>query len=176
MTMTAARFLVDSFGDLVAGVDAQPLQHADQRFAGEDVVVQLVAGAVQPDHQAVADQLVVADALDVGDVLDAHLGAPAAAMAGQAKRQTAAIRRILRKGDPETETRACAATLVPGSPCRFGGAVRRRTAGKTCRSAENAGCYRRFRHTISLQSLTFVGALLARRGQIAIRPRVPCPE
>ena len=36
-------------------------------------VVQLVAGIVQPDHQAVADQLVLADALDVGDVLDAHL-------------------------------------------------------------------------------------------------------
>ena len=60
-------------GDLVARVDAQPLQHADQRFAGEHGVVELVAGAVQPDHQAVADQLVVAHALDVGDVLDAHL-------------------------------------------------------------------------------------------------------
>ena len=74
VTITAAMFLVCELRHLVAGVDAQPLQHADQRFAGEHGVVQLVAGVVQPDHQAVADQLVLADALDVGDVLDADLG------------------------------------------------------------------------------------------------------
>ena len=61
-------------GHLVPGVHAEPLQHADQRFAGEHRVVQLVAGVVQPDHQAVADELVLADAFDVRDVLDAHLG------------------------------------------------------------------------------------------------------
>ena len=60
-------------GHLVARIHAEPLQHPDQRFAGEHGVVQLVAGVVQPDHQAVADQLVLAHALDVGDVLDAHL-------------------------------------------------------------------------------------------------------
>ena len=74
VTMTAAMFLVASFGHLVAGVDAEPFQHADQRLAGEHRVVELVAGAVQADHQAIADQLVLANALDIGDVLDAHLG------------------------------------------------------------------------------------------------------
>ncbi len=59
-------------GFLVAGVDAEPLQHADQRLAGEHGGIELVAGAVQPDHQAVADELVLADALDIGDVLDPH--------------------------------------------------------------------------------------------------------
>ena len=34
----------------------------------------LVAGAVQADHQAVADQHVVADALDLDQVLDARKG------------------------------------------------------------------------------------------------------
>ena len=61
-------------GHLVPRVHAEALQHPDQRFAGEHRVVQLVAGVVQPDHQAVADELVLADALDIGDVLDAHLG------------------------------------------------------------------------------------------------------
>ena len=41
-------------------------------------VVELVAGAVEADHQPVADELVVAHALDVGDVLDPHLGQGAA--------------------------------------------------------------------------------------------------
>ena len=40
---------------------------------GENRVLQLVAGAVEADHQAVADQLVVADALNVRDVLDPDL-------------------------------------------------------------------------------------------------------
>jgi hypothetical protein len=62
-------------GHLVAGVHAQAFQHADQRFPGEHGVVQLVAGVVQPDHQAIADELVLADSLDIGDVLDADLGA-----------------------------------------------------------------------------------------------------
>ena len=60
-------------GDLVPGVHAEAFEHPDQRFAGEDVVVQLVAGAVQSHDQAVADQLVLAHALDVGDVLDPHV-------------------------------------------------------------------------------------------------------
>ena len=47
----------------VAGVDAQALQHADQALAGEDRAAQVVAGAVQADHQAVAHQQVVAHAL-----------------------------------------------------------------------------------------------------------------
>ena len=73
VTMTAATFLVWRSALDVAGVDAEPLEHADQGFAGEERVVELVAGAVEADHEAVADELVVADALDVGDVLDPHL-------------------------------------------------------------------------------------------------------
>ena len=71
MTITAATFLVSSFALVVAGVDAEALQHADQRLPGEDRGAQPVAGAGQADHQTVADQLVLAHALDVGDVLDA---------------------------------------------------------------------------------------------------------
>jgi hypothetical protein len=57
----------------VAGVDAETLQHADQALSGEHAfaaVLDLVAGAVEADHQAVADQLVLAHALEIGDVLD----------------------------------------------------------------------------------------------------------
>ncbi len=72
VTMTAATFLV--LRAAVAGIDAEPLQHADQAFPGEDRLVQRVAGAVEPDHQAVADQHVLADALEIGDVLDARGG------------------------------------------------------------------------------------------------------
>jgi hypothetical protein len=60
-------------GHLVAGIDAQPFQHTDQRFPGEHRIVQLVARTVQPDHQAVADQLVATHAFHVRDVLDADL-------------------------------------------------------------------------------------------------------
>jgi hypothetical protein len=40
---------------------------------GEDRILQAVAGVVEADHQAVADQLVVANALNVRDVLDPGL-------------------------------------------------------------------------------------------------------
>ena len=71
--MTAATFLVCSLALLVARVDAEPLEHADQRLAGEHGAVELVAGAVEPDDEAVSDELVVADTFDVRDVLDPHL-------------------------------------------------------------------------------------------------------
>ncbi len=61
------------FGLLVAGVDAEALQHADEQFTGEHGVVELVAGVVQADDKAVADELVLPHALDVGDVLDTDL-------------------------------------------------------------------------------------------------------
>jgi hypothetical protein len=63
----------------VAGVDSQPadvdaeaLEHRLQRLFGERDVVEEVAGLVEPDHEAVADELVLAHALDVGEVLDAR--------------------------------------------------------------------------------------------------------
>jgi hypothetical protein len=59
--------------NLVPGVHAQPFQHPDQRFTREHRFVQLVAGVVQPDDKAVADELVFADTLDTGDILDADL-------------------------------------------------------------------------------------------------------
>ena len=55
-----------------ADVDAEPLQHGLQRLLGERDIVQRVAGAVEADDQAVADQLVLAHALDIGEVLDAR--------------------------------------------------------------------------------------------------------
>ena len=57
---------------LAADVDAEPLQHRLQRLPGERDVVERVAGAVEADDQAVADELVLAHALDVGEVLDAR--------------------------------------------------------------------------------------------------------
>ena len=60
---------------LAADVDAEPLQHRLQRLLGERDVVERVAGAVEADDEAVADQLVLAHALDVREVLDARGGA-----------------------------------------------------------------------------------------------------
>ena len=54
-----------------ADVDAEPLQHRGERLLGEGDVIEGVAGAVEPDHQAIADELVLAHAFDVGEVLDA---------------------------------------------------------------------------------------------------------
>ena len=66
-------------GQTVARVDAEALQHADQALLGERRLVERVAGAVQADHQAVADQEVLAHPLEIGDVLDARFGARARA-------------------------------------------------------------------------------------------------
>jgi hypothetical protein len=53
---------------------AELVQHRLQALHGERRLRGLVARAVQPDHQAVADQRVVAHAFDRGEILDA-LGA-----------------------------------------------------------------------------------------------------
>ena len=57
---------------LAADVDAEPLQHGLQGLLGERGVVERVAGAVEADDEAVAEQLVLPDTLDVGEVLDAR--------------------------------------------------------------------------------------------------------
>jgi hypothetical protein len=57
---------------LAAHIDAEPLQHGGERLLGEGNVVERVAGAVEADHQAVADQLVLPHALDVAEILDAR--------------------------------------------------------------------------------------------------------
>ena len=43
-----------------------------QALLGERGVVETVAGAIEADHESIADQLVVADAFDVDDILDAR--------------------------------------------------------------------------------------------------------
>ena len=55
---------------LAANVDAEPLQHALQGLLGERRVIERIAGAVEADDQAIADQLVLADALDTGEVFN----------------------------------------------------------------------------------------------------------
>ena len=70
VTITAATLAVRMFSP--RGVDAEALEHRLQALLGEGRVVEAVAGAVEADHQAVADQLVVAHALDIDDVLDAR--------------------------------------------------------------------------------------------------------
>jgi len=53
-----------------ADVDPHALQHRLQRLLGEGDIVEGVAGAVEADHEAVADQLVLAHAFDIGEILD----------------------------------------------------------------------------------------------------------
>jgi hypothetical protein len=48
------------------------LEHRLQRLLGEGDVVEGVAGAVEADDEAVADELVLPNALDIGEVLDAR--------------------------------------------------------------------------------------------------------
>lgn len=45
-------------------------QHVGQALLGERALGGLVAGAVEPDHQAVAHQVVAADPGEVGDIAD----------------------------------------------------------------------------------------------------------
>ncbi len=56
---------------LAADIDAEPFQHRLQRLLGERHIVQRVAGAIEADDEAVADQLVLPHALDIGEVFDA---------------------------------------------------------------------------------------------------------
>src|SRR6185437_2521352 len=60
---------------VVARVDAQTLEHADEAFAREDRLVERIARAVEADDEPIADEHVVAHALEIGDVLDARGGA-----------------------------------------------------------------------------------------------------
>ncbi len=53
-----------------ADVDAHALEHRLQRLLGEGDVVQRIAGAVEADDEAVADQLVLPHAFDIGEILD----------------------------------------------------------------------------------------------------------
>ena len=57
---------------LAADIDAEPLEHRLQRLLGEGDVVERVAGAVEPDHEAVTDKLVLPHTLDIGEVFDAR--------------------------------------------------------------------------------------------------------
>src|SRR5262249_49157780 len=57
----------------LTNIDAQALKHRLQRLLGEGGVTQRVAGALQADHEAVADELVFSHAFERGDVLDADL-------------------------------------------------------------------------------------------------------
>jgi hypothetical protein len=57
--------------ELCATLKAFFAQHCDQALAGEHGLLQVVAGAVQADHQAIADQQVVTDTFDINDILDA---------------------------------------------------------------------------------------------------------
>jgi hypothetical protein len=56
----------------LAGLDAESIEHRLQTLCREATPLQLVAGAVQSDDEAVADELVFADAFDGHDVLDAR--------------------------------------------------------------------------------------------------------
>ena len=77
VTMTAATFLARARPP--SRGDAEIFQHGADRLLGEGRVAQAVAGALQADDQAVADELVVARALQLSDVLDARGGCRAAA-------------------------------------------------------------------------------------------------
>jgi hypothetical protein len=55
---------------LAADVDAESLQHRLQRLLGEWNVVEKVAGAIETNNQAVADQLVFREHLQCDEILD----------------------------------------------------------------------------------------------------------
>jgi hypothetical protein len=57
---------------LAADVDAEALKHRCQRLLREWNIVERVAGAVESDHETVADQLVLAHAFNIGEILDAR--------------------------------------------------------------------------------------------------------
>ena len=58
----------------VSDVDAEPIEHRLDRLFGERRVAQRVACPLQPDDEAIADQLIVADPFDLRDILDANRG------------------------------------------------------------------------------------------------------
>jgi hypothetical protein len=51
-------------------VDAKAFEHCLQRLLGKRNVIEGVAGAVEADHQPIADQLILPHAFDVGEILD----------------------------------------------------------------------------------------------------------
>jgi hypothetical protein len=57
---------------MTADVDAEAFQHGLQGLLGERRIVERVAGAVEPDHEAIAKQLVLPHPLDAGEILDAR--------------------------------------------------------------------------------------------------------
>jgi hypothetical protein len=57
---------------LPANIDAKPLEHRGQRLLGEWDVVEGIAGAIEPDDQAIPDQLILPHAFDIGEILDAR--------------------------------------------------------------------------------------------------------
>src|SRR6185437_16459409 len=80
----------------VAGIDAHALQHADEAFPGENRAVERVAGAIEADHEAVADEHVVAHPLEIRDVLDAGKGGSGASAGDKREKGE--------RGDGETVT------------------------------------------------------------------------
>ena len=57
---------------LAADIDAKPFQHRLQGLLGERRIVERIAGAVEADDEAIAEQLVLPDTLDTGEVFDAR--------------------------------------------------------------------------------------------------------
>ena len=108
--------------DLAAGVDAQPLQHGLDALLGERRVLQAVAGAVEADHQAVADQHVVADALDVDQVLDPGESERRGRPPNAAPTARAAIRMIIRCAAHERLLPFVRLLLLPVS-CRLAAGI-----------------------------------------------------
>ena len=70
VTMTAATLPVRSVWPRMLTPSRSSI--AVQRLLGEGDVVERVAGAIEADDEAIADQLVLAHALDIGEVLDAR--------------------------------------------------------------------------------------------------------
>ena len=130
---------------VVAGVDAEALQHADQGLPGEDRGAQPVAGAGEPDHQPVAHELVVAHALHVGDVLQPHRlggggnrgGDDGSSSAISAQKAIFAFMKALSATLRSAEHGGCErayATAVPPAEADLR-PRRRQTGGKSCRVA-----------------------------------------
>jgi hypothetical protein len=106
-----------------AGAHAQALEHGNEALLGEVRVAQGVAGAVQADDEAVADEHVVAHALEARDILDAHGAARRGGPERQAKRREDEQYRSAKAGEasphghPDGRVALCRLTGEQG-PCQ----------------------------------------------------------
>ena len=110
VTITAATFLVCMIWPRVLMPSRSSMVW--MRLLGERRVLQAVAGAVEADHQAIADQHIVADALDLDQVLDPGEGRRPGAAARAAPTSEGGKTNIIRCAAHERLLPCCSAAAL----------------------------------------------------------------